>query len=122
MSEGSGWGSSPEVFTSSEGEATSSGLYVSWSLSGNSWFTIHPHITFSELKPYKFYNIIIFQDEKEKQKDTDKNLLISFSEKDCNTKGSVETETIRGASLIYSSMVLRKDCGGWKRQSQTGIR
>lgn len=32
------------------------------------------------------------------------------------TNGSVGTVTTRGASLMYSSMVVRKDCGGWKGQ------
>ena len=33
------------------------------------------------------------------------------------TNGSVGIETIRGASLMYSSMVVRKDCGGWNNVS-----
>jgi len=32
-----------------------------------------------------------------------------------HTNVSLGAETIRGASLIYSSMVATKDCGGWKR-------
>ena len=33
------------------------------------------------------------------------------------TNGSVGTVTTRGASLMYSSMVVRKDCGGWNKVS-----
>lgn len=31
---------------------------------------------------------------------------------DALTNGSLGTVTTRGASLMYSSMVIRKDCGG----------
>jgi hypothetical protein len=34
------------------------------------------------------------------------------------TNASLGTETTRGASLIYSSIVVRKDYGGWERLGQ----
>lgn len=37
------------------------------------------------------------------------------------TNGTAGTLTILGASLIYSSMVTKKDCGGWKGENWESI-